>query len=110
MDCNEFRKYMPDFALNRLEYEKAAKCLHHVKNCSSCKDEFEIFLIVEKGIRDDSADVKPFILKDVMADCFNSNEQRIIAGRRKHFLSLVFGTMMYLITFAFLMGFLFYLI
>lgn len=110
MECHEFKKYMPDFAFNRLEYEKAAKCLNHVKHCASCKDELEIYLIVEKGIRDDSAVDGPFILKDVMNSCFENNQNRISRGRRLHATAIMMRLIVYLVTFVLMLGLLYYLV
>ena len=55
MECQEFRKSIPEFASMSLKYDQMARCLEHVEGCASCRDELEIYFIVERGIKDNEA-------------------------------------------------------
>ena len=100
MECQEFRKSIPEFVNMRLRYDKMAECLSHVKSCPSCRDELEIYFIVERGIKDNEAFDGPFVLKNIVSECFDKAQQRINRGRRMKRLKELLKILIYIILFA----------
>lgn len=99
MECQEFRKSIPEFVNMGLRYDKMAECLSHVKNCPSCRDELEIYFIVERGIKDNEAFDGPFVLKDIVNECFDKAQHRITRGRRLRRIAQAFKVFVYLVLF-----------
>ena len=90
---------VPEFVNMRLRYDKMAECLSHVKSCPSCRDELEIYFIVERGIKDNEAFDGPFVLKDIVNECFARAQHRIIRGRRHKRIIEAFKFFIYLVIF-----------
>lgn len=65
-----------------LRYDRMVQCLSHVKGCPSCRDELEIYFIVERGIKDNEAFDGPFVLKNIVNECFAKAQHKINIGRR----------------------------
>ncbi len=82
MECQEFRKSIPEFVDMSLRYDRMAQCLSHVKGCPSCRDELEIYFIVERGIKDNAAFDGPFVLRNIVNECFAKAQHKINIGRR----------------------------
>ena len=99
MECQEVRKAIPEFVNMRLRYDKMAECLSHVKSCPSCRDELEIYFIVERGIKDNEAFDGPFVLKDIVNECFAKAQHRITRERRHKRIIEVFKFFIYLVIF-----------
>lgn len=85
MECSEFIKLIPEFTFSKLNYRKAQEMLEHVENCSACRDELEIYLIVEQ-VLDESTDAStPFVLEKRVYECFSHVKKSIKRQRRKHY-------------------------
>ena len=89
MECQEFRKSIPEFVDMSLRYDKMAQCLSHVKGCPSCRDELEIYFIVEQGIKDNKAFDGPFVLKNIVDECFAKAQHKINVGLIKILIYIV---------------------
>lgn len=99
MECQEFRKSIPEFASMSLKYDKMARCLEHVKGCPSCMDELEIYFIVERGIKDNEAFDGPFVLKEIVNECFDKAQQTINRGRRMKHMAELLKIFIYIVVF-----------
>ena len=100
MECQEFRKSIPEFASMSLKYDQMARCLEHVEGCASCRDEPEIYFILERGIKDNEAFDGPFVLKNIVNECFDKARQTINRGRRMKRLKELLKIFIYIILFA----------
>lgn len=99
MECQEFRKCIPEFAAGKLKYKQAEEGLDHVRSCAACRDELEIYCIVEYGIKKDAALEGPFILKDIVEDCFDRVKRGINFGRGKQIAFLGLRILFYVLVF-----------
>lgn len=50
MDCKEFEKKIPAFIDNSLEYKELKQFMEHFENCSECKEELTIQVLVQEGL------------------------------------------------------------
>ena len=100
MECQEFRKSIPEFVNMSLKYDKMAECLSHVKGCPSCRDELEIYFIVERGIKDNEAFDGPFVLKNIVDECFARAQHKINVGRRYRRIAEFIRVFIYLVLFV----------
>lgn len=51
MNCKEFEKLIPDFMRDRLDYSSMKRFCEHMEQCSSCKEELVIQLLVTEGVQ-----------------------------------------------------------
>lgn len=100
MECQEFRKSIPEFVDMSLRYDKMAQCLSHVKGCPSCRDELEIYFIVERGIKDNEAFDGPFVLKNIVNECFAKAQHKINIGRRHRRMAEIIRIFIYIVLFV----------
>lgn len=100
MECKEFRKSIPEFVAMSLDYDGMARCLSHVKACPACRDELEIYFIVERGIKDNEVFDGPFVLKNIVDECFARAQRKINMGRRRRRLSEIFRIIIYIVLFV----------
>lgn len=110
MECQEFRKCMPGFVSQSLKYKKTAECLEHVKGCEACRDELEIYFIVELGIKDDAVLDGPFVLCDIVDECFNKAQKIITKGRRRQRSFEIIRIIFYLAVFFGILAFVTYIL
>ena len=80
-----------------LRYDKMAQCLSHVKGCPSCRDELEIYFIVERGIKDNEAFDGPFVLKNIVNECFAKAQHKINIGRRHRRMAEIIRIFIYIV-------------
>ena len=110
MECKEFRKCIPGFASQSLKYKKMAECLEHVRGCEACRDELEIYYIVELGIKDDAVLDGPFVLNDIVNECFGKAEKIIAKGKRRLRAIHIARIVMYIAVFIGILVFMTYLL
>ena len=82
MDCSDFKKCIAAFAKQELKPKQAEECLKHVRECSSCMDELEIYFIVEH-VKEENAYDGPFVIKDIVNECFNKVQRGIKNSKRR---------------------------
>ena len=51
MNCDEFQKNIIPFINGTLSVKKMKEMLYHCEDCSSCRDELEIYYIILNGVR-----------------------------------------------------------
>ncbi len=52
--CKDIQKMMPEFEHNRLTLKQEEKFIKHLKECSDCREEFEINYIIKYGLEEDN--------------------------------------------------------
>lgn len=55
-DCKKYQSMIKDFDLGRLSCNDEEEFVNHIENCNDCKEEFEIYYIIEYGLDDMSVD------------------------------------------------------
>lgn len=110
MECQEFRKCIPEFVSQSLKYKKTAECLEHVKGCGACRDELEIYFIVELGIKDDAVLDGPFVLRDIVNECFSKSQRIIAKGKRRLRTIQIIRVILYLAVFFGILAFVTYML
>lgn len=53
MDCNEARRRIVPYIKQQLSMDETYLFINHVQECSECKDELEIYYIMEHGLSDE---------------------------------------------------------
>lgn len=53
MDCKQIQKIIPDYVVNQLSLRDEEIFVTHVTECPECREELEIYYIVEYGLSDD---------------------------------------------------------
>lgn len=54
VDCKEIQKMMVAFHNRELSIEEEELFLTHIEQCSDCREELEIYYIIEYGLEDDA--------------------------------------------------------
>ncbi len=54
MKCSEFQKIIPDIVKGEVPDEKLCEILEHIEECPDCKDELEIYYVLNYGLSDDA--------------------------------------------------------
>lgn len=57
MNCNDARKKIVPYIKNQLSMDDTLHFIRHVMECSDCKDELEIYYILEHGLSDEEEEV-----------------------------------------------------
>lgn len=57
MDCNNARKQIVPYIKSQLSMEDTRQFIRHVNECSECKDELEIYYILEHGLSGEEAEI-----------------------------------------------------
>lgn len=57
MNCNDARKNIIPYINEQLHMDDTLQFIKHVNECSECKDELEIYYILEHGLSDREEDV-----------------------------------------------------
>ena len=58
--CKEYQMMIPDFHKETLNYKDELMFLDHVADCEDCREEMEIYYIIEYGLNDsEEKDVNP---------------------------------------------------
>ena len=52
-DCKKYQSMIKDFDRGRLACSDEEEFVNHIEQCNDCKEEFEIYYIVEYGLNDD---------------------------------------------------------
>ena len=55
-DCKKYQSMIKDFDLGRLSCNDEEEFVNHIENCNDCKEEFEIYYIIEYGLDDMAVD------------------------------------------------------
>ena len=50
MDCGRFEKMIPAFLNDTLEYQDLKQFLEHLENCSECREELTIQVLILEGM------------------------------------------------------------
>lgn len=56
MNCMDFQKIMPDIIHNKIEDEHIEEVIKHFEECKECRDEFEIYFVLNYGMSDEHDD------------------------------------------------------
>lgn len=63
-ECKTYQQQIALFQNNNLSYKDEKKFVEHVMDCEYCKEEFEIYCIIEYGLNDyDENQIHPQYLK-----------------------------------------------
>ena len=51
MDCKKFERLIPDYILDKLDYQSLNRFSEHMAHCENCKEELVIQFLVTEGIQ-----------------------------------------------------------
>lgn len=57
MNCSDARKKIIPYIKNQLSMNDILNFIRHIEECSDCKDELEIYYILEHGLSDEEEEV-----------------------------------------------------
>ncbi len=78
MTCKEAQGMVIPFVRKQLTDEEAEAFLDHVDSCRDCREELEIYYIVEEGIRQLDSDGENYNIKEGLEREMRSCRQRLI--------------------------------
>ena len=78
MDCKTANRMIQPYINNELELEQAEGLLQHICSCEECKEELEVFFLVQKGIEQlEDPDSKNYDIKGQFDENIRKTQQII---------------------------------
>ena len=81
MDCREACAKVQDYIQNRLSPDELKPFLEHIKCCGECREEMEIYYILQMGLRQMDEDNDHYDLAAALERKLQISEHRV---RRRH--------------------------
>lgn len=78
MECRDAQKFIMPFIRNDIEIEDEENFINHVSECKECRDELEIYAILEYGLSDEyDNEIQSFDFKQVIQDKIDRQKKQI---------------------------------
>ncbi|MBE5963562.1 MAG: zf-HC2 domain-containing protein [Lachnospiraceae bacterium] len=79
MTCGKNEALIKRYINNQLAIEEVAALLKHFESCKDCREELEIYYILEYGLSDKSEESKSYNFKQQIEDKLRASKKRVEA-------------------------------
>ena len=80
MDCKEFERLIPDYIMDKLNYESLNRFSEHMEHCEECREELVIQFLVTEGIQR-LEDGNVFDLQGELNERLEETRKRVMRNR-----------------------------